>query len=137
MTGEECKFLHPAPCRKYIENPERSCRAQCKGYHPELRKYSRAQRNVTTVGALEYISRAQFASKPHIRPRYQVQLPELRINNKLCSPHKIWLTTASTLVNTPQPAYHRHSPCPLTNSLPYPTPYAISHHPSDYRFTVP
>ena len=24
MTGEECKFLHPAPCRKYMENPERS-----------------------------------------------------------------------------------------------------------------
>ena len=25
-----------------MENPERSCRAQCKGYHPELCKYSRA-----------------------------------------------------------------------------------------------
>ena len=27
-----------------MENPERSCRAQCKGYHPELCKYSRATR---------------------------------------------------------------------------------------------
>ena len=52
-----------------------------------------------------------------------------------------------TLVNTPNPAYHRHSPCPFTNSLPHPTRYAISHHrvdttlwshhPSDYRSTVP
>ena len=41
MIGEECKFLHPTPCRKYMKNPERSCRAQCKGY---LCKYSRATR---------------------------------------------------------------------------------------------
>ena len=44
MIGEECKFLHPAPCRKYMENLEKSCRAQCNGYHPELCKYSRATR---------------------------------------------------------------------------------------------
>ena len=44
MIGEECKFLHPAPCRKYMENHERSLRAQCKGCHPELCKYSRATR---------------------------------------------------------------------------------------------
>ena len=44
MIGEECKFLHPAPCRKYMENPEKSCRAPCKGYHPELCKHSRATR---------------------------------------------------------------------------------------------
>ena len=44
MIGEECKLLHPAPCRKYMENPERSCRAQCKGYHPKLNKYSRVTR---------------------------------------------------------------------------------------------
>ena len=44
MIGEECKFLHPAPCRKYMENPERRCRAQCKGYYPELCKYSKATR---------------------------------------------------------------------------------------------
>ena len=24
MTGEKCKYLQPAPCRKYMENPERS-----------------------------------------------------------------------------------------------------------------
>ena len=42
-----------------------------------------------------------------------------------------------TLVNTPHPACHRHSPCPLTNSLPHPIPFAISHNPSHYRSTVP
>ena len=44
MIGEECKFLHPAPCRKYMESPERGCRAPCKGYHPKLCKYSTATR---------------------------------------------------------------------------------------------
>ena len=42
MIGEECKFLHLTPCRKYMKNLERCCRPQCKGYHPELCKYSRA-----------------------------------------------------------------------------------------------
>ena len=82
MLGEECKFLHPAPCRKYMENPERSCRAQCKGYHPELSILG-PQGNATTIDASEYISRAQGASKPHLRPRNQVQLYELQINNNL------------------------------------------------------
>ena len=50
-------------------------------------------------------------------------------------PSMQWLTTA--IVNTPHPACHCHSPCPLTNSLPHPTPYAISHHRSDYYSTVP
>ena len=40
MTFEECKFLHPPRWRKYMENPERRCRAQCKGYYLELCKYS-------------------------------------------------------------------------------------------------
>ena len=44
MTGEECKFLHPAPRRKYMKNPEKSCRAQWKGYHPELCKCLKATR---------------------------------------------------------------------------------------------
>ena len=44
------------------------------------------QGNVTTIGASEYIWRAQGASKPHLRPRYQVLLPKLQINNMLLSP---------------------------------------------------
>ena len=50
---------------------------------------------------------------------------------------KSGLQPLPTLVNTPHPAYHRHSPCPLINSLPHSTSYAISHHPSDYRSSVP
>ena len=41
MTGEECKFLHQTPCRKYMENPERRWIAQCRGYNSELCKYPR------------------------------------------------------------------------------------------------
>ena len=63
--------------------------------------------------------------------------PLQQINNRLWSQHKIWLTTAPTLVNTPIPAYHHQSPCPLTTSLPPLTPHAIYHHSSDYRSTVP
>ena len=47
---------------------------------------------------------------------------------------KSCLQPSHTLVNTPHPAYHRHSPCPLTNSLPHPTRYAITHH---HQTTVP
>ena len=36
-------YIHP-PCRKYLENPKKMCRAQCKGYHSELCKYSIASR---------------------------------------------------------------------------------------------
>ena len=80
------------------------------------------QGNVTMIGASEYISRAQGESKPHLRLRYQVQLPELQINNKLWLPTKCGLQPPPTLVNTPYPACHHHSPCPLTNSLPHPAP---------------
>ena len=42
-----------------------------------------------------------------------------------------------TLVNTRHPAYRRHSLCPPTNSLPHPTRYTISHHPSEHRSLYP
>ena len=66
------------------------------------------------------------ASKPHLRPRNQVQLYELQINTKLLSKHKIWLTTAPPLLTLPtqhttaiQPApspTHYHTP-PATQYL--------------------
>ena len=75
------------------------------------------QGNVTTIGASEYISRAQEASKPHLQHRYQVQLPELQINNKLWSPHKIWLVTTQHTTATPlAPSPTHYHPTPLTNS---------------------
>ena len=60
MIGEECKFLHPAPCKKYKENPERSCRAHAKATIPNSTSILRPQGDVTTIGASEYISKAQF-----------------------------------------------------------------------------
>ena len=64
MTGDECKYLHPPLCEKYMENPERRCRAQCKGYHPELCKYSMTTRECSMIDATEYVSKAQCANKP-------------------------------------------------------------------------
>ena len=50
----------------------------------------------------------------------------------------VFCSHSPTLVNTLHPAYYRHSPCPLTNSLPHPTRYAISHHPpSEYHSLYP
>ena len=125
MIGYECKFLHPTPCRKYIENPERSCRAQCKGYHPELANILGPQGNVTTIGASEYISKAQGASKPHLRPMSNSpnNSPNYKSTTSYDRHTKYGLQRPPSIVNTPHPAaYHRHSPCTLTNSLPHPTP---------------
>ena len=110
MIGEECKFLHPAPCKKYMENPERSCRAQSRGYHPELCKYSRATMECYNDSASEYISRAQGASKPYLRPRNKLQLPKQQINHKLWSPNKIWLTLPTQHTTAPSPTDYHTTP---------------------------
>ena len=135
MIGEECKFLHPAMCRKYMENPERSCRAQCKGYHPEFCKYSRAAWECYNDGCFRIHRRAQRASKPRLRPRNQVQLPELQVNNKLWSPHKIWLATPPNLVNTPHPQ-HTTATHPAPSPTHYHTPTAMQYL-TTHQTTVP
>ena len=139
MIGEECKFLHPAPCRKYMENPEISCRAPCRGYHPELCKYSRAIRECYNDRCFRiHFKRTRRKQTP---PATQEPSTNNSTNHKSATSYdqntKSGLQPPPTLVNTPHPAYHRNSSCPLTNSLPHPTCYAISHHPSDYRSTVP
>ena len=106
---------------------ERSCRAQWKGSQ-NLANILGPQGNVTMIGASEYISRAQGASKSHLRPRNQVQLPEQQIN-KLWSPHKIWLTLPSLNSTATHPA-----PSPTHYNTP--PPYAVSHYISHYRSTV-
>ena len=107
MTGEGCKFLHPAICRKYMENPEEVAEHNAKVTIQNFANILRPQGNVTTIDASEYISRAQGASKPHHRSRNQVKLLEQQIKNRLWSPHKIWLTTthpapSSTHFHTPR-----------------------------------
>ena len=81
MTGEECKFLHPAPCIKYVENPESSCRAQCKGYQPELCKYSNATRECDNDRCFRtHLKGTRHKQTP---PSTQVpSTPELQTNNK-------------------------------------------------------
>ena len=111
-----------------MKNPNRSYRAQCKGYHPDLRKYSRAKMECYNEMCFRVHPRAQGASKPHLRPRYQVQLPELQSNNNLWSPHKIWLTTASHPCYTPQHATATHpAPSPTHYHTPPPTQYLTTH----------
>ena len=137
MIGEECKFLHPAPCIKYMENPERNCRAQCKGYHPELCKYSRATRECYNDRCFIVHLNGKAQANPTFDPGTKYNSTNYKSTTSSDQNTKSSLQPPPTLVNTPHPAYHRHSPCTLTNSLPHPTCYAISHHPSDYCPTVP
>ena len=134
MIGEECKFLHPAPCRKYMEIPEISCRAPCRGYHPELCKYSRATRECYNDRCfrirLKGTRRKQTPSatqEPSTTPRTTNQQQAMIKTQNLACNHPPPLLTLSTQHR------NRYSPCPLTNSLPHPTRYAIYHHPSEYR----
>ena len=78
MIGEECKFLHSAPCKNYMVAEHHA-----KATIPDSESILGPQGNVTTIDASQYISRAQGRSKPHLRPRNQVQPHELQINDKL------------------------------------------------------
>ena len=82
MAGEDCKCLHPASCRKYMENPKRCRRHNTKATLQNSGNILVPQGNVAKIGRSEYISRALGASKPHLRPKNQVQLRKLQINNK-------------------------------------------------------
>ena len=133
MMGEECKFLHPAPCRKYMETPERNCRAQCKGYHPELCKYSRATRECYNDRCFRI--NLKGTRRKQTPPSIQEPSTTARITNQ----QHAMIKTQNLAYNRSPPLLTlqtRHSPCPLTNSLPHPTVNAIPHHPSYYRPTV-
>ena len=137
MTGEECKFLHPVPCRKYMENPERTCRAQCKGYHPELCKYFRATKECYNDRCFRI--HLKGTRRKQTLPSTQVPSTTPRITNQ----QQAMIATQNLAYKRPPPLLTLPSSMPppltlpLTNSLPHPAPYAISHHPSDYRSTVP
>ena len=40
LRGNNCNYPHPAPCKKYIENPECRCGPECTNYHRDICKYS-------------------------------------------------------------------------------------------------
>ena len=139
MTGEECKFLHPAPCRKYMKNPERSCRAQCKGYYPELCKYSRATRECyndrcfrTHLKGTRQKQTPLSTQVPSTTPRTTNQQQAMIATQNLVynrPPPLLTLPTKHATATHPAPSpAHCHSPL---------TPCATSRHPSDYRSTVP
>ena len=44
LRSNNCYYPHPAPCKKYIENPENGCRPECTNFHPDICKYSRKLR---------------------------------------------------------------------------------------------
>ena len=85
------------------------------------------QGNVMTIRASEYISRAQGASKPHFRPRYQIQLPSYKSTTIYDSYTKSGLQPPLTLVNTSHPACHCHSPCPPPTHFHTPPPTLTTH----------
>ena len=49
LRGNNCNYPHPAPCKKYIENPENGCRPECTNFHPDICKYSRKLRKCYNV----------------------------------------------------------------------------------------
>ena len=112
MIGEECKFLHPASCRKYMENTEISCRAPCRGYHPELCKYSRTTRECYN----DRCFRIHLKGTRHKQTPHATQEPSTtpRTTNQ-----------QQAMIKTENLAYHR--PPPL---LTLPTQHTTATHPA-------
>ena len=104
-----------------MENPERNCRAQCNGYHQERCKWSRVTREC-------YIDRC-FRIYINGSRRKQTQPSTLEPNTtpQITDQQLVMIATQNLTYNRPL----------STNSLIHPSPYAISHHPSYYRSTVP
>ena len=49
LRGNNCNYPHPAPCKKYIKNPECRCTPECANYHPDTCKYSMQFRKCNNV----------------------------------------------------------------------------------------
>ena len=110
--------------------PQKKCIAQWKDYHPELCKYSRATRECyNDIGASEYISRVQFASKPP--PSTQVPSTTPGTTNQqqaMIATQNHWqppppLLTLPTQHTTdthpaPSPTHYHCTPHPLSNISP-------------------
>ena len=117
MIGEECVNSCIQPHAKNIWKTQKEvAEHNAKATIPNSASILGPQGNVTTIDASEYISRAQGASKPHLRRRNQVQLHELQINNKLWSKHKTWLTLPTQYTTAthqaPSPTHYHTPPAP-------------------------
>ena len=60
------------------KTPKEAAEHHAKATIPNSASILGPQANVTKIDDSEYISRAQGASKPHLRPRNQVQLHEIK-----------------------------------------------------------
>ena len=123
MTDKECKFLHTAPCRKYMENPDRGCKAQCKSYHPELCKYSRVRWECCNVRCFRIHLKATRCKqtppatrKPSTTPRttnqqhFMIAIQNLAYNR---SPHLSTLPAEHATATHPAPLTTHYHPPPL------------------------
>ena len=97
-----------------MENPERSCRAQCKGYHPELCKYSRATR--------EFYNDRCF--RIHLKGTRRKQTPP---STQVPSTTPRTTNQQQAIIGTQNlasfyPSCYRHSPCPPHQLITTPHP---------------
>ena len=114
-----------------MENPKRSCRAQCKGYHPELCKYSRATREC-------YNNRCV---RIHLKGTWRKQTPPAT-QEQSTTP---WTTKQQAMIKIQNLAYNRPPPLltltthhttathPAASPTHYHTPPALTTH----QTTVP
>ena len=122
-----------------MENLERSCRAQCKGYNLELCKYSRATRKCYNDRCFRIHRKA--ARHMQTPPATQEPSATPRTTNQ----KQAIITMQNLAYNRPPPlltlpTQHTTSTHPALSPTHYhttPSHYAISHHPSDYGSTVP
>ena len=41
LRSNNCNYPHPAPCKKYIKNPDSRCGPESTNFHPDICKYSK------------------------------------------------------------------------------------------------
>ena len=106
-----------------MENPERSCKAQCRGHHPELCKYSRATNECYSDRCfrihLKGTKRKQIPSStqvPSTTPRTTNQQQDIIAIQNLAynsPPPLLTLPTQHTTTTHPSPSpTHYHTPPP-------------------------
>ena len=134
MTGEECKLLHPVPCRNTCETPKKVAQHNAKA---TIHKYFRATRECYNDRCFRIHRKATrrkltppVTQEPSATPRTTYQ-------------QQAMIDTQNLAYNRPYHCYHSPPSIPPPLTLPRhqlittPHPHTISHYPSDYRSTVP
>ena len=142
MIGEEVNSCIQPHAENIWKTPNEVAEHNAKATNPTIPNSARIlmPKGMLQRQMLQNTSQGHKAqANPTCDPGTKCNSPNYKSTTSYDRHTKFGLQPPPTLVNTPHPAYHRHSPCPLTNSLPHPTHYAISHHSSDYiyRSTLP